>query len=130
MSHKAFIRPLQIEQVLNGFVVKVGCQTVVFNTIDALCDTLKAYCLDPQKVEKEYGWEENGPENCPPPTPGIIYPSPFSLGTITTAGSYNGGEASANQYVPREQAPARDPRAEVELPSPYDASVRNPRNQF
>ena len=45
---------IQIEPVLNGFVVRVGCQTVVFETTDKLLDELRRYMADPQRVEKEY----------------------------------------------------------------------------
>ena len=45
---------IQIEPVLNGYVVRVGCQTVVFETTDKLLDELRRYMADPQRVEKEY----------------------------------------------------------------------------
>ena len=47
-------RPITIEPVLNGFVVQVGCQRVVFNNINELCDNLRAYYRDPRTMEKAF----------------------------------------------------------------------------
>lgn len=55
---KNCMREITIREVLNGFVVTVGCQTVVFNAISDLVDTLKAYALDPKKVEADYGFKD------------------------------------------------------------------------
>lgn len=45
---------VRIKPVLNGFVVNVGCQTLVFQSMDILASELKRYQADPEKVEKEY----------------------------------------------------------------------------
>ncbi len=47
-------RTLTIMPVLNGFVVKVDCQTVVFESRKALLSALTRYYDDPTGVEKEY----------------------------------------------------------------------------
>ena len=48
------IRSIHIQPVLNGFVVNVGCQTVVFNTMDGLAAALRAYSENPKLVEDQY----------------------------------------------------------------------------
>jgi hypothetical protein len=45
-------RRVQIDEVLNGFVVQVGCQRVVFNSIQALTNILTEYYRDPRRVEE------------------------------------------------------------------------------
>lgn len=45
---------ITIRPVLNGFVVKVGCQTVVFNNLNTLCNELLKYYTDPKGTEKSY----------------------------------------------------------------------------
>lgn len=40
--------------VLNGFVVKVGCQMVVFNELNTLCDELCKYYTNPELCENRY----------------------------------------------------------------------------
>lgn len=67
-------RKITIEAVLNGFVCKVGCQTVVFDSRTELVNHLLRYLEHPAEVEQ--GWRQNamhkemisGPE-CPPPPP-------------------------------------------------------------
>lgn len=46
------IRDIKIRAVLSGFVVEVGCQTVVFNEICDLTDALYEYLEDPDATEK------------------------------------------------------------------------------
>jgi hypothetical protein len=48
------MRQIVITPVLNGFKVQVGCQEVVFTSIDCLCGELKRYQKDSQAIEKEY----------------------------------------------------------------------------
>jgi hypothetical protein len=48
------IREITITPVLNGFVCKVGCQTVVFESISEMIRNLEAYCKDSSAVEKEF----------------------------------------------------------------------------
>ena len=47
-------RPIEIRVVLNGFVVTVGCQTVVYQDADDLLEELGAYFRDPDAAEKRY----------------------------------------------------------------------------
>lgn len=47
-------REINIVPVLNGLVVKVGCQTVVFNDIKQFIFELETYLKDPERVEKIY----------------------------------------------------------------------------
>ena len=45
---------VRIEPVLNGFIAKVGCQTVVFNDIETLAAELVKYYKDPVATEEAY----------------------------------------------------------------------------
>ncbi len=47
-------RSAQITPVLNGFIVQIGCQTVVFDSPAALGAAVIEYYLDPEKTEKKY----------------------------------------------------------------------------
>lgn len=48
------MRDLSIRAVLNGYIVSVGCQIVVFESRTKLLTELGRYLEDPDKVEKEY----------------------------------------------------------------------------
>jgi len=48
------MKEIFIQPVLNGFIVKIGCSTVVFTSIDRLCSELKRYQTDPSAIEAEY----------------------------------------------------------------------------
>ena len=48
------MRTLMIDPVLNGFIVKCGCQKVVFNSLDVMAEEIKKYFKNPEQVEKEY----------------------------------------------------------------------------
>jgi hypothetical protein len=48
------IRDIRIEEVSNGFFVRVGCKTFVFTDVDMLLYYLSAYIRDPQMVEQVY----------------------------------------------------------------------------
>lgn len=47
-------RPITINPVLNGFVVTVGCQTVVIDSIDRLSNEINRYYKNPEATEKDY----------------------------------------------------------------------------
>lgn len=48
------IRHIEIDAVLNGFTVRVGCQTLVFDSVSALTDQLARYLRNPEEMEKQY----------------------------------------------------------------------------
>jgi hypothetical protein len=48
------IRNIEITAVLNGFIVKVGCQTLIFQSPDALATELLHYLIDPDRTEDYY----------------------------------------------------------------------------
>lgn len=48
------MRPVGINPVLNGWTVRIGCQTVVFTDADKLCSELARYIDNPEEVEKDY----------------------------------------------------------------------------
>lgn len=47
-------RNIVIEVCLNGFMVRVGCQTAVFNDYRDMLANLEAYYTDPEGTEKQY----------------------------------------------------------------------------
>ena len=47
-------RDIKIKKVLNGYIVKIGCQKVVFTKRKKLLKELARYWDDPDGVEKEY----------------------------------------------------------------------------
>lgn len=51
-------RTLIIEPVLNGYIVKVGCQRVVFASGDEMLAALARYLVRPDELEKEY-WQKS-----------------------------------------------------------------------
>lgn len=48
------VRRVVIIPVLNGFVVKVGCQEVVIKSVEELGYEIERYYKHPEKVEEEY----------------------------------------------------------------------------
>lgn len=48
------MREVKIKPVLNGFIVEVGCQKLVYNSIEVLAADLVKYQKDPVAVEKEF----------------------------------------------------------------------------
>lgn len=69
------LRDIHIYPVLNGFIVRVGCQTVVFQHLKDLCSEVNNYYMDSEGTEKRYRKEsinrelltDRPPEPCPPP---------------------------------------------------------------
>ena len=51
---KRRIRPITIKQVMNGYVVEVGCQTIVVEGAVRLIQLLDEYFQDPFEVEKRW----------------------------------------------------------------------------
>jgi hypothetical protein len=47
-------RKITITPVLNGWIAQVGCQTVVFDNLDAMSSELVAYYRDPEGTEERY----------------------------------------------------------------------------
>lgn len=48
------LRSISIEPVLNGFIINIGCQKVVFNKLDELIVELNDYYLHPDIVEERF----------------------------------------------------------------------------
>lgn len=62
------IREITITPVLNGFVCKVGCQKVVFQSVVDLVRAIERYYREPEKTEKEFLAEAvNKMNDCPMP---------------------------------------------------------------
>lgn len=47
-------REIHILPQLQGFIVKVGCQTVVFETVEKMAREITRYYNDPHDVEEQY----------------------------------------------------------------------------
>jgi hypothetical protein len=47
-------RDVTIKTVLNGWIVKVGCQDLVFTSLDVMLKDLTAYLEDPKGTEDRY----------------------------------------------------------------------------
>ena len=45
------VRNIHITPVMNGFVCQIGCQQVVFNTIEDMTDGITKYYRNPKEVE-------------------------------------------------------------------------------
>lgn len=63
------IRPVQIQQVMNGYLVQVGCQTLVFESQSTLLVELGKYMEQPETIEREYRHKHGLNEDCPMPEP-------------------------------------------------------------
>lgn len=70
------MREVHIRPVFNGFVVSVGCQTLVFNSIGEVAAGLIDYQKDPEAATKKYIEKAVNPTldhpglavaSCPPP---------------------------------------------------------------
>ena len=48
------LRNIKIKSVLNGWIVEVGCQTLVFRDLTHMTTQLKLYLNDPEGLEKKY----------------------------------------------------------------------------
>ena len=51
---KVKAREINIQPMNYGFVVRVGCQTFVFETTEKMIRNLDAYLADPENVEKAW----------------------------------------------------------------------------
>jgi hypothetical protein len=70
------IREIHIRPVLNGYIVNVGCQTIVFTDRKTAVGTLSDYLHNPDEVEKHFlanalnKMEPACPQPCAVPTAG------------------------------------------------------------
>jgi hypothetical protein len=62
MAAIRMIRAITITPVLNGFIVEVGCQKVVFTSLTALGHDVVRYYTDSRKIEEEYRKNAVNPE--------------------------------------------------------------------
>lgn len=79
------MRSFQIKPVLNGFIVDVGCSSVVFTSKEDLLENIKQYLETPDKMEKEYRknglntkhfFPVDGPQYCESPQEDCKVPNP------------------------------------------------------
>jgi hypothetical protein len=48
------LREITIIPVLNGYICRVGCQSVVFQQRGQMLSEIEKYLIDPEAVEKSY----------------------------------------------------------------------------
>ena len=78
------MRQITINKALNGFIVNVGCQTLVFEDYERLLVELRRYFISPEVTEKEYlekygvNLDLVGPIN---PAPTLYYREPQACET-------------------------------------------------
>jgi hypothetical protein len=82
------MRPVTITPVLNGFIVRVGCQTLVFNKIEVVAANLVEYQKNPERVSKEF-IENAVNKTMEVPAPGIA--DPYTAREATPGLQGNGG---------------------------------------
>jgi hypothetical protein len=90
------MRDVIITKVANGFIVKVGCQSFVFNKIENVAEELIRYSKNPGEVEKEYNKEYKL---------GLEPIDPIALRTFNYHGVIDGNSGTTTQY-PSETAPS------------------------
>ena len=115
------IRPITITAVMNGFVVTVGCQTVVFNDVQTLCGQLANYLTHPEQTEQQFSMHPNAKHtmNNGPATP--VY--------IGSAGASHNVVESEPEYRARRQREV-DASARADVPSTqYDPNARIPQTR-
>lgn len=80
-----------IERVTNGVIVKVGCQTFVFEKISIACEEIGAYLRDPREAAKRWESEikewtkNNAPVEAIESQPIMTYPEVYTGGLIDRA---------------------------------------------
>lgn len=85
------MRNISIRKVMNGFIVDVGCQTLVFETHERLLIELRRYLENSETVEKEYT-ERYGMQGGGLPGPTEAYATPtvppgYGAGAVTAGGA-------------------------------------------
>lgn len=103
---KGHFRELTISAVLNGFVVRVGCQTAVFTDAKTMADWIQKYGSNPAEVEQEFVRKHALPFHPNPGTQGeVVNPSPIPVDpTPQSAQTLGGGAYPIQQFTPAVQA--------------------------
>ena len=96
---------VKIKKAMNGYIVEVGCQTLVFETEGKLINELTRYLNNPGKVEKEYQ-ELYGEKTESPQRGGVV-----------------GHMTLTNPYAPAKSEPVPEPRQDIEE-SPEQSEIR------
>lgn len=109
------LREITILKVMNGFVVRVGCQAVVFESASGLLEVLAKYIDDPTTIEREWIEKYNPGKGYPadqvdPPIPSYVGESAIPPGacgggilgamnqaTTTAAREFNNSLRSINR---------------------------------
>lgn len=88
-------RDIIIHPVLNGYSVKVGCQTLVFESAATLLKELKAYLAQPKATELRYAKTAVNKTILGEAAPPL---APYNVGTTITYSTpqYNAYAATAN----------------------------------
>jgi hypothetical protein len=79
-------RNIIIEPVLNGFVVTVGCQRLVYSTLKDISVDLKAYEDDPDTIERlllrQTKYKDSNIQRLEPSTDAPLAGPPYSVGSM------------------------------------------------
>ena len=77
------IREIIIRPALNGFIVQVGCQTLVFDDVDILTHQLNHYLRRPEETEKYYLETSINVKHILPQPPTNSYPTAGIAQTVS-----------------------------------------------
>ncbi len=64
VTNKENSQAVEIKQCANGYIVMVGCKTIVFESLESLITELREYFNNPSQYEKEFHaahYEDNIP---------------------------------------------------------------------
>lgn len=100
------IREISITPVLNGFICKVGCQRVVFESVSRLVDELEKYLRNPSGTEQRF---INDAVNKMPDQPSMQTTcEPTSMCGEITSTQTDAGQSEARGPQPIERRTARE----------------------
>ena len=114
------IRDIRISAVLNGFEVKLGCQTLVFTDVTEMLKEIRRYLKNPEAIEKEYLEKALNAKHIVPQT----YPAPTAPLSYTTTDSTSAA-FPPSQWVTLPNSPNADPVMSSNSTSYYSLSNQN-----
>ena len=103
------IRDIRISSASNGYVVQVGCTTLLFTDMEAFLRELRAYLTDPNRAEKTFLENFNMPVEAPSVTLGSMGYSGEALAkeAIESRSRMDRGQAEARHLDIHTDAPRR-----------------------
>jgi len=116
------IRDIRISAVLNGFEVKVDCQTLVFTDVTEMLKEIRRYLKKSEEVEKEYLEKALNAKHMVPMAP--QNPVPTAPLSYTTTDSTSAA-FPPSQWVTLPNSPNADPVMSSNSTSYYSLSNQN-----